>query len=68
MVGFAFPAVTLYYNIDIGASFLLFVIVYALQSTHSRKWVFMQDVISTAVELYVVRLIIHIRCVILKLT
>ena len=46
-----------HWNSHIGASLLLFVIVYALQLNHSHKWVFMQDVISAAIEIYLVRFI-----------
>jgi hypothetical protein len=57
VVGVGLPAVTLYYSSDIGASFLLFAIVYAFQANHIRTVVFMEGVIYTAVAIYVVRLV-----------
>ncbi|KIM75257.1 hypothetical protein PILCRDRAFT_92222 [Piloderma croceum F 1598] len=53
VVGVGLPTVTLYGSSDIGASFLLFAIIYAFQAHHNRTVVFMQDVICTAVEMYV---------------
>lgn len=56
VVVFGLPAATLYCSSDIGASFLLFAIIYAFHANHSRTVVFMQEVICTAVEIYAVRL------------
>jgi hypothetical protein len=54
VVGVGLPAMTLYYSSDIGASLLLFAIIYAFQANLNRKVVFMQEVICTAVGIYVV--------------
>ena len=53
---------TLYYSSDIGASLLLFAIIYAFQVNHSHKVVFMQEVIHTAITIYWVSFILHALC------
>ena len=55
VVGAGFPAVTLYYNNDIGASLLHFMMVYAVQANHGRTGAYMQEIISVAVEIYEVK-------------
>ena len=55
VVGAGFPAVTLYYNNDIRASLLLFMMVYAVQANHGRTGAYMQEIVSIAVEIYEVK-------------